>query len=681
MKRLTLQKYLLLCFILVGAVPSIFLGITQVLTPSGAVPETLGVTLAWSGFGLLLAAAFGAFLSERFVAPIQRLANGIQAASRVDFGNLLDCSSAMPEEIAELTDAYNDMAARLQKSYSHLEERVAERTQRLSELNERMEAANVQLESQKLELDTIFACMADAVMVTDKTGEILRMNQAARTLLGTEPVKGSPYKSYARIYHLYRPDGKPFPFQELPLSRAVLNGETSINVPMRLGPPKGQARDLMVSAAPLCAPDGQVKAAVAVLHDVTALAEAERKIRQQNEELAIQNQQIQEASRAKGQFLANMSHELRTPLNAIIGFSQMLQNPRVSESTPKRARYTDNILKSGRHLLELVNDILDLSKIDAAKLNLEQENLDIADVISSVLELVRPLAEKKNLQITGRVGEGMPQLFADQKRLRQILFNLLSNAVKFTPPEGSIRIEADRAEVPDQIRIAVHDTGIGIAPEHQQYIFDEFYQVDNSYTRTQKGSGLGLSLTKKLVELHQGTIQLQSELGKGSTFTVHLPVAPKPVYVLLMEDHEELAEIFARKLENDGFEVLIASNGTEGLSQARNLCPDLIFLEMRLPDRPSFEILKALRDHPQTANIPVILMAGKDLEGHKDFQKFIHATIRKGDFTFQRLLANVRKVVRISAREGQKQLSARLEEVDLGSGHSADLALAEVEQS
>lgn len=643
MKRLSLQQYLVFCFALVGAVPTIFLGLTQIIQPQTMHGQAAYITLSWCGFALLLAAVFGAFLSERVLSPIRRLREGILAASHANFTHCLDPNGAFPREIQDVNNSFNEMVALLHGSWSSLERKVEERTQELSDLN-------VQLEKQKVELEAIFSCMADGVIVTDATGEILKMNQAARKLLGTGPVEDSSYKSYARIYNLYRPDGKPFPFHELPLSRAIIEGKASTNVPVLLAPKNGERHDLLVSAAPLGNQEGKIEYAVAVFTDVTALTEAEREIRHKNEVLEVRNQQIQDASRAKGQFLANMSHELRTPLNAIIGFAKMLKRQRAGDLSAKQERYASNIASSGEHLLELVNDILDLSKIDAAKLSLDLENVDAQALIEDVLEVIRPLVNKKQIKLVAEIESDMPEIAADKKRLRQILFNLLSNAVKFTHSGGTVRVEVRKDYKSGHLYLAVHDTGIGIPETELKNIFDEFHQIENSFSREQQGTGLGLALTQKLVKLHSGKLEVVSEVGKGSTFTVLLPLQPKPIYVLLMEDHAEVAELFSQKLHEDGFEVLTVDNSTEGIRRARNQHPDLIFLEMSMEgDKSGIEILKALRSDAATANIPVIVMTAGDPLGSQEIKSFIQSTVRQGDFTFQRLLANVHRVMKISA--------------------------------
>ncbi|PYN14132.1 MAG: hypothetical protein DME06_05400 [Candidatus Rokuibacteriota bacterium] len=245
-----------------------------------------------------------------------------------------------------------------------------------------------------------------------------------------------------------------------------------------------------------------------------------------NDELGRLYRQLEAANRHKSEFLANMSHELRTPLNAIIGFSEVLLERMFGEINPKQAEYLDDILASGRHLLSLINDILDLSKIEAGRQELELAPFDLPLTLENALTLVRERATRHgitlDLAIDGRLGPCV----GDERKVKQIVLNLLSNAVKFTPAGGRIGLRATSAD--DAVEISVSDTGIGIAPDDQEAIFEEFRQVGASSSSKHEGTGLGLTLARKLVELHGGRIWLQSEVGKGSTFTFSLPERPWP---------------------------------------------------------------------------------------------------------------------------------------------------------
>jgi len=245
-----------------------------------------------------------------------------------------------------------------------------------------------------------------------------------------------------------------------------------------------------------------------------------------SDELGRLYQQLEAASRHKSEFLANMSHELRTPLNAIIGFSEVLQQRMFGELTAKQAQYVDVILASGRHLLSLINDILDLSKVEAGRMELEPTTFDLQLAIENTVALVRDRAAHHGLRLELALDGELGHVVADERKVKQILLNLLANAVKFTPDGGGIEIRASRTD--GKVEISVSDTGIGIAPEDQEVIFEEFRQVGTDYARKREGTGLGLALVKRLVELHGGQIWVKSGAGKGSTFTFTLPLTQRP---------------------------------------------------------------------------------------------------------------------------------------------------------
>jgi signal transduction histidine kinase len=243
-------------------------------------------------------------------------------------------------------------------------------------------------------------------------------------------------------------------------------------------------------------------------------------VNRMNAELRRLYSELEEASRHKSEFLANMSHELRTPLNAIIGFSQVLQQRLFGEVNAKQEEYLEDILSSGNHLLSLINDVLDLSKVEAGQVELDVTDLSLRDALERGVVMVREKAATGGISLSLDVADDVGVVRGDERRLRQVVFNLLSNAVKFTPPGGSVAVAAER--VGRDVRVSVTDTGSGIAPEDQVRIFEEFQQTDAGAAQ-REGTGLGLALSKRLIELHGGRIWVESVLGKGSRFSFTLP--------------------------------------------------------------------------------------------------------------------------------------------------------------
>ncbi|MDO8745801.1 MAG: ATP-binding protein, partial [Candidatus Brocadiaceae bacterium] len=259
------------------------------------------------------------------------------------------------------------------------------------------------------------------------------------------------------------------------------------------------------------------------LQDLNVLLE--KRVEERTDALQKANIALEKANRLKSEFLATMSHELRTPLNAIIGFAEVLRDDVVGTLSAEQKEYLDDIHGSGQHLLNMINSILDLSKIEAGKLELHYEAFPVKEVINEVLNTITGFSNKKGIRIHTHIDEDIPSITVDKVKFKQIMFNLLSNAVKFTPENGRVTINASLMN--QHIQIAVSDTGIGIKSEDMDKIFEAFRQIDASYARSYEGTGLGLTLTKRLVELHGGKIRVISEFGKGSTFTFTLPIKPQ----------------------------------------------------------------------------------------------------------------------------------------------------------
>jgi signal transduction histidine kinase/DNA-binding response OmpR family regulator len=345
-------------------------------------------------------------------------------------------------------------------------------------------------------------------------------------------------------------------------------------------------------------------------------------------QLERSNVALQEANKHKSVFLANMSHELRTPLNAIIGFSELLGDARDGQfDEATRKRFLGQILTSGKHLLGLINDILDLSKVEAGQMELRLNMVSVAEAIDQVVKTVEPLVTKKSITMQTSV-EGSGDVLADAGKLKQMLLNLVSNAIKFTPEGGIVTIGALRAK--DVIEISVADTGIGIAEEDQKQIFHEFHQVDHGPGRKHEGTGLGLALTRRFAVLHGGDVRVTSRVNKGSVFTLSLPVrasiqretehpAASAVnghgsgpLVLVVEDDPAAAELLTRQLVDAGYSTEVARTGNEAITRALELQPAAITLDIILPEVDGWEVMTRLKSDERTSSIPIVVVSVVD---------------------------------------------------------------------
>jgi|GEM_PF-2891642 len=338
--------------------------------------------------------------------------------------------------------------------------------------------------------------------------------------------------------------------------------------------------------------------------------------------LEVANADLEQASRAKSAFLANMSHELRTPLNAIIGYSEMLQEEALEIGDRQFVSDLNRIHGAGRHLLSLINDILDLSKIEAGRMELHLEPVCIADMVEGIVATVQPLVEKNQNRLVVDCPTGSGVVTLDLTRVRQVLFNLLSNAAKFTE-HGTITLRVSQQRVAGQpwYYFAVTDTGIGMTEEQTHRIFHDFTQADSSTTRKYGGTGLGLAISQRIARLLGGEIDVASRPGEGSTFTFRLPsegavpvtsppdkAAALPT-ILAIDTDPTVRELISRFLTRDGFRVETATNGIEGLRRARELQPDLITLALLMPILDGWAVLKTLKADPALKQIPVVIIS------------------------------------------------------------------------
>ena len=463
----------------------------------------------------------------------------------------------------------------------------------------------------------------------------VRVNRAGEELLGLK-----------RDQMIGKSDRDFFPNEEaewfIAQDKVVLENRRIANIPEEpIQSPLG-TRILHTKKIPIVGDDGQPQYLLGISEDITETKQAEA-------ELQRAKDTAEAASRAKSEFLANMSHELRTPLNAIIGFSEVLEDQTFGELNTRQLKYVSNILTSGRHLLQLINDILDIAKIEAGRLTLDRSPFPVETALNDVVAIVRALTNKKSIDLTIEVAPDLPSLHADQPKFKQIMYNLMSNAIKFTPNEGRVAVSAflyDASPIPS-VCIAVSDSGIGIKPEDQTRVFGEFEQVDSSYSRQQQGTGLGLALTKNLIELHGGRIWVESEgiEGKGTTFSFVLPfdepnieysnegedgvtaspdgdlVAPENFptneeseeeeapLVLVVEDNGPASELLTHYLTEAGYSVAHATDGEQAVQMVNELHPYAVTLDIMLPRKDGWQVLAEMKARPETADVPVVIVS------------------------------------------------------------------------
>jgi signal transduction histidine kinase/DNA-binding response OmpR family regulator len=408
----------------------------------------------------------------------------------------------------------------------------------------------------------------------------------------------------------------------------------------------------------------------------TEMASQSDELTEQNRELEMQKKQLDEASRLKTSFLSNMSHELRTPLNSVIALSGVL-NRRLDKKIPdEEYSYLEVIERNGKHLLSLINDILDISRIEAGREEVEITRFNLSNLISDLTGMIRPQAEQKNVNLLFADNDQQISIVSDFDKCRHVLQNLIGNAVKFTE-EGKVEIIASQRN--EIISIKVTDTGIGILENHLSHIFDEFRQADGSTSRRFGGSGLGLAIAKKYASLLGGTISVNSTYGKGSVFTLTLPACyaienrhpdseeifdfKYPVRanqnynefdsqiiktILLVEDSEPAIIQLKDILGESGHQVLVARNGSEALEIIAKTIPDTMILDLMMPGIDGFEVLRTLREAEPTAHIPVLILTAKQIT--KEELRFlkrnnVHQLIQKGDVNRAELLSAVNSMV------------------------------------
>ena len=590
---------------------------------------------------LLLAFIAGMFLARRMVVPIQALRAG---AARIGSGDLSQrISIKTGDEVEALADQFNDMAGKLEESYSDLEQRVEDRTHELSQaLQQQTATADVLkiISRSTFDLRTVFEILVESI------ARLCRVEQAAilRLIDGQFHIiaaHGSDeFKQYMQSH--------PIAIDRSSVSgRAALEGRT-VQVPDVLADPEYAKHETQrvggfrtVLGVPLMREGAAIGAVLLTRSEVEPFTQQQIDLITTFADQAViaianvtlfdeiqdKSRQLEQASQHKSQFLANMSHELRTPLNAIIGYSEILQEDAVDLGQDNLVADLKKIVSAGRHLLGLINDILDLSKIEAGKMDIYLEDVEIVPLLEEVRSIIVPMAEKNANVLEYRLADNLGSMHTDRTKLKQSLLNLFSNGSKFTQ-NGRLTLDVKRSEIDKpMVSFAVSDTGIGMTEEQLGRLFQAFNQADASTTKKYGGTGLGLAITRNFCQLLGGNVTVTSKPGEGSTFTIVLPdspVAPAPAKatdapplsvdvdsaptVLVVDDDPTARELLSANLKGAGYRLLQASSGDEALSLARSTRPDAITLDVMMPKPDGWDVLSALKADANLRDIPVVIV-------------------------------------------------------------------------
>ncbi|MBX2802900.1 MAG: response regulator [Myxococcales bacterium] len=469
-----------------------------------------------------------------------------------------------------------------------------------------------ELAAERDKLHATFRALSIAIVQLDTTGCVRFANPAATTLLaeaGGELV-GQQLSSVARFTVAGEEVGQQVVVRSCAEGRIWRSGDVELQV-------EGESRPVALAIHPMGT--GGSGGAVLAVQDLSDIRRAEIALR----EARIEAEAAHRAEQSRAEFLANMSHELRTPLNAIIGYGEMLAETHAAEAREEDVEDLNRILSAGRHLLHLINDILDLSKIEVGKLEPFHEAVDLPGLLAEVVDVVRPLAAQNGNQFALRIRGEPAVVCIDQVRVKQCLLNLLSNACKFTL-QGDVRlaVRCERRESTEWIVFEVCDTGIGMSPDQIESVFQAFTQAERSTTRRFGGTGLGLALTQRLARLMGGDVWVESTPGLGSTFTLEIPTTEESVrhflpvdpveplmVVLSIDDDPAMHELLWCHLQSESVHLVATHDGQLGRQLAEELCPQLVLLDLHLPVVDGWQVLAELKADPKTRAIPVVILS------------------------------------------------------------------------
>ncbi|HET7795212.1 MAG TPA: response regulator [Rhizobacter sp.] len=563
----------------------------------------LGV-IALTGIALLLSGiALARRLGRQIAEPVQALVAPALAIGRGEAATL------PPPALRETAE----VASALAQAQQLLREREASRLAAEGALRDSQSRLRMALDISRIgtwELDL-------------ETNVITRSQRHDECFGYTEPVPHWTLEDF--IFHVH-PEDRHLIDQEI-RPPAIDGEQQSWRTECRVIWPDGSVH-WIASQAAVISENGKPRRIIGIVSDATPAKQAEE-MRLQQVRLESEYRQAQEANRLKSEFLANMSHELRTPLNAVIGFAEILRTGMIPADSPKRGEYLGHIAAGGRHLLQLINDVLDLAKVESGKLEFHPEPVDLPRLSHEVLGVLQAEAARKRIELVVDHDPALHGLELDPARLKQVLYNFLSNAIKFTSAGGRVTLRS-RADGPEHLRIEVEDTGIGIAPADQHKLFMPFQQINAGLTKQHGGTGLGLALTRQLAELQGGTVGLRSTAGQGSVFHVVLPrrpgasrtpttpaaaavvqgtaARPGAPRVLVVEDDVADQAKLVRALSAAGYQVDVGATAEQALQHAAERHYDAITLDLLLPDRSGLEVLATLRASALHATVPVIVV-------------------------------------------------------------------------
>ena len=569
-------------------------------------PQALFVAPAWTVlrqltvFGIiftLVAMAVVWGLSGRITRPLDKLADALRHATAGDFSKRVTAKSG--SEVGRLGAAFNAMAAQIESGLNSLEAQARE------------------LKAKDQRKAAMMNGALDCIFTTYHTGDVIDCNPAAERVFGYDHA-GFLQRNIAELLKL--PDYARYAGPADYISKA---GLLAVGTRTELVGARANGTTFPVEVSLVGVETDGTPSYAWFMRDLTDQKAAESALLR-GIVLEEENRRVQEASRLKSEFLANMSHELRTPLNAIIGFAELLHDGQVTPDMPEFKDFMHDILKSGQHLLQLINDVLDLSKVEAGRLEFHPEETSLDQLVAESIAMLRPLASQKRLSVEQQVDPSVNHVFVDRSRLKQVLYNYLSNAIKFTPDGGRVAVRVS-AEDPHHFRVDVTDNGVGIAAADLPRLFIEFNQLEAGAAKKHQGTGLGLALTRRLLEAQGGRVAVTSTPGAGSTFSAILPrrathgtpladplsIPSKRIgapSVLVVEDEPADQLAIVKTLTDAGFNVETANSRAQALGKLNAQTFDAVTLDLILPDANGGDVIRDIRTSERNADVPVVVI-------------------------------------------------------------------------